>query len=238
MQLFPVCGILHVVNHAWLIVHMQNRRNLSSVVTRAYDPGSNVWIEFRWPSTTTYTSSLRSSHSTTLYMVTASKFSFSTDPLHETWHEAVAPQIWRIDPTVAIVGSYVIVAGGAYDFEEDPLPVELYDMASPCWAECQALHVVLRNSAAASWLSVDVLDQKMYILDKQSGNLCWFDPNTKIWSHTCGTLTLRPDPSIYFSFFAFAGEPLLLVGLMGDPENAKSLGIWEVNYDGFDCEEI
>ncbi|KAI3923196.1 hypothetical protein MKX01_004293 [Papaver californicum] len=217
---------------------MQSRRNLSLVIARAYDPGSNVWIEFTGPSTsTTYTSSLRSSCSNTLYMLTPSKISFSTDSFHETWHEVVAPRIWRTDPAVAIVGSYFVVSGGSYDFEEDPLAVELYDMASPApsWSVCQPLPVVLRNSASASWLSVDVLDQKIYLLDKQSGELCLFDTNTKIWSlQACGTLALRPDSSIYFSVFGFAGEHLI----MGDSENAKSLGIWEVNRNGFNCEEI
>ncbi|KAI3920940.1 hypothetical protein MKW98_027650 [Papaver atlanticum] len=223
----------------WLVVHMQNRRNLSLVMSRAYDPGSNVWIEFTGPSPTTYTSSLRSSCSNnTLYMLTPSKFSFSTDPLHEKWHEFAAPRIWRTDPAVSIVGSYPVVAGGAYDFEKDPLAVEIYDMASPGWSMCQPLPVALRNSAAASWLSVDVQDHKMYLLDKQSGKLCWFDTNAKIWSEGSGTLTLHPDPSIYFSVFGFAGERLILVGLMGDSENAKSLGIWEVNCNGFDSKEI
>ncbi|KAI3944846.1 hypothetical protein MKW92_002213 [Papaver armeniacum] len=222
----------------WLMVHMQNRRNPSLVMTHAYDPGSNVWIEFSGPSTTTYTSSLRSSCSNTLYALTPSKFSFSTDPLHETWHEVAAPRIWRADPTVAIIGSYVVVAGGAFDFEEAPLAVELYDIASPGWSLCQPLPVVFRNSAAASWLSVDVQNNKMYLLDKQSGTLCWLDRDTEIWSDGCGTLTLRPDPYIYFSVFGFAGDRLILVGLMGDSENAKSLGIWEVNCNGFDCQEI
>ncbi|KAI3878527.1 hypothetical protein MKX03_023977 [Papaver bracteatum] len=222
----------------WLVVHMQNRRNLSLVMSRAYDPGSNVWIEFTGPSPTTYTSSLRSSCSNTLYMLTYSKFSFSTDPLHEKWHEFAAPRIWRTDPAVAIVGSYPVVAGGAYDFEKDPLAVEIYDMASPGWSMCQPLPVALRNSAAASWLSVDVQDHKMYLLDKQSGKLCWFDTNAKIWSESSYTLTLHPDPSIYFSVFGFAGERLILVGLMGDSENAKSIGIREVNCNGFDSKEI
>ncbi|KAI3865614.1 hypothetical protein MKX03_028758 [Papaver bracteatum] len=222
----------------WLIVHMQNPRNLSLVITHAYDPGSNVWIEFTRPSTTSYTSSIRSSCSNTLYMLTPSKFSFSTDPLHETWHEVAAPRIWRSDPAVAIVGSYVVVAGGAYDFEEAPLAVELYGIASRGWFMYQPLPIMLRNSAAASWLSVDVQDNKMYLFDKLSGKLCWLDTNTKIWSEGCITLTLHPDPSIYFSVFGFAGDRLILVGLLGDSENARSLGIWEVNCNGFDCEEI
>ncbi|KAI3878130.1 hypothetical protein MKX03_036929 [Papaver bracteatum] len=246
----------------WLIVHMQNPRNLSLVITHAYDPGSNVWIEFTRPSTTSYTSSILSSCSNTLYMLTPSKFSFSTDPLHETWHEVAS---WRsfcpiqsslrlfkcLDCWIicclyrttnlsdaAIVGSYVVVAGGAYDFEEAPLAVELYGIASRGWFMYQPLPIMLRNSAAASWLSVDVQDNKMYLFDKLSGKLCWLDTNTKIWSEGCITLTLHPDTSIYFSVFGFAGDRLILVGLLGDSENARSLGIWEVNCNGFDCEEI
>ncbi|RZC73053.1 hypothetical protein C5167_048532 [Papaver somniferum] len=222
----------------WLIINVQSRRSLSSTTTHAYDPSSNVWIEITGPSTVAYTSPLRASHSDTLYMLSPSKFSFSSDLLHELWLDVVGPRVWRTDPVVAIVGSCIVVAGGTCDFEDDPLTVEIYDTASPGWFTCQPIPNIPKDSAASTWLSVAVSDHKMYLLEKHSGTFCSFDTNTKTWSGASGSFDLRPDPAIYFSVIGFAGGRLILVGLMGDPENVESLRIWEVNCDSFYCEEI
>ncbi|KAI3989549.1 hypothetical protein MKX01_031603 [Papaver californicum] len=221
----------------WLIIYVQSRRNLSLTTTHAYDPSSNAWIEITGPSTMTYMAPFRSSLSDTLYMITPSKFSFSADPLHEKWLDIVGPRVWRTDPIVAIVGSCIVVAGGTYDFEDDPLTVEMYDTAYPGWFTCPPIPIILKDSAATTWLSVAVSDHKMYLLEKNSGIFCSFDTSTKRWSGS-GSFVLRPDPSIYFSVIGFAGHHLILVGLMGDAENAESLRIWEVNCDGFYCKEI
>ncbi|RZC56976.1 hypothetical protein C5167_015825 [Papaver somniferum] len=131
------------------------------------------------------------------------------------------------------------IAGGTYDFEDDPLTVEMYDTACPGWFTCPPIPIILKDSAATTWLSVAVSDHKMYLLEKNSGTFCSFDTNTKRWSETSGSCVLHPDPSIYFSVIGFAGHRLILVGLMGDAdENAESLRIWEVNCDSFDCEEL
>ncbi|KAI3886328.1 hypothetical protein MKW92_016746 [Papaver armeniacum] len=222
----------------WLIINVQTRRNFSSTTTHAYDPSSNVWIEITGTSTVTYTSPLRSSHSDTLYMLNPSKFSFSSDPLHDIWLDVVGPRVWRTDPIVAFVGSCIVVAGGTCDFEDDPLTVEVYDTECPGWFTCQPIPNIPKDSAASSWLSVAVSDHKMHLLEKHSGTFCSFDPSTKTWSETSGSFDLRPDRAIYFSVIGFAGHRLILVGLMGDPENAESLRIWEVNCDSFNCEQI
>ncbi|MCL7034347.1 hypothetical protein MKW94_030574 [Papaver nudicaule] len=208
----------------WLIIYVQSRRNLSVTTAFAYDPSSNVWIHITGPSTMIYTSPLRSSRSDILYMLTASKFSFSPDPLHIMWHDVVGPRVWRTDPIVAIVGSCIVVAGGTYDFEDDPLTVEIYNTEHPGWFTCEPIPIILKDSATATWLSVAVSEHKMYLLEKNSGIFCSFNTNTKRWSET--------------SVIGFAGHRLILVGLMGDSENAESLRIWEVNCDSFYCEEI
>ncbi|KAI3871065.1 hypothetical protein MKX03_010188 [Papaver bracteatum] len=210
----------------WLIINVQSRRNLSSTTTHAYDPSSNVWIEITGPSTMTYTSPLWSSRSDTLYMLSPSKFIFSSDPLHDIWIDVVGPRVWRTDPIVAIVGSCIVVAGGTCDFEDDPLTVEVYDTDCPGWFTCQPIPNIPKDSAASTWLSVAVSDRKMYLLEKNSGTFC------------SGSFDLRPDPAIYFSVIGFTGGRLMLVGLMGDAENVESLRIWEVNCDNFNCEEI
>ncbi|RZC57566.1 hypothetical protein C5167_004870 [Papaver somniferum] len=157
------------------------------------------------PSNVTYTSPLRSSHSDTLYMLSPSKFSLSSDPLHEMWLDVVGPKVWRTDPIVAIVGSCIVVAGGTCDFEDDPLTVELYDTACPGWFTCQPIPNIPKDSAASIWLSVAVSDYKMYLLEKKSGTFCSFDPSTKTWSGDIGSFDLRPDPAIYFSVIGFVG---------------------------------
>ncbi|KAI3958462.1 hypothetical protein MKW98_011150 [Papaver atlanticum] len=220
----------------WLIINVQSRRNLSSTTTHAYDPSSNVWIEITGPSTMTYTSPLRSSRSDTLYMLSPLKFSFSSDPLHDIWLDVVGPRVWRTDPIVAIVGSCIVVAGGTCDFEDDPLTVEVYDTACLGWFTCQPIPNIPKDSAASTWLSVAVSDHKMYLLEKNSGTFWSFDPSTKTWSGTSGSLDLGPDPAIYFSVIGFTGGRLILVGLIGDAENVEK--IWEVNCDSFNCEEI
>ncbi|KAL6987642.1 hypothetical protein U1Q18_013389 [Sarracenia purpurea var. burkii] len=71
-----------------------------------------------------------SSHFNLLYMLSPSKLSFSLNLLHLTWHHVEAPLVWRVDPIVVAIGRCVVVAGGTYDFEDDPLAVEIYDVES------------------------------------------------------------------------------------------------------------
>ncbi|KAF2292771.1 hypothetical protein GH714_028089 [Hevea brasiliensis] len=87
-------------------------------------------------------------------MLSPSKFSFSFDPLHLTWHNVDSPLVWRTDPIVAVVGHRVIVAGGACDFEDDPLAVEMYDLKTRTWDTCESLPAHFKDSAASTWLSM------------------------------------------------------------------------------------
>ncbi|KAF8378266.1 hypothetical protein HHK36_029605 [Tetracentron sinense] len=218
----------------WLIVHTQSRRNPSMTTIHAYDPHSHVWIEIM-QTQIKFSCTLKSSHSTFLYMLSPSKFTFSFDPLNATWHNVGAPVIWRSDPVVAVVGSRVVIAGGACDFEDDPVAVEMYDIDSGKWDTCQSMPAVMKDFAASTWLSIAVTNQKMYALGKNSGIICSFDPETKRWEDPC---ELRPNLPIFFSVIAISGDRLVLVGLVGDVENIESLSIWDVNCDTFNCKEM
>ncbi|KAK9277443.1 hypothetical protein L1049_006986 [Liquidambar formosana] len=218
----------------WLIVYTLCTRSTYVTTAHAYDPRSHVWIEIKRPQIK-YVSAVRSSHSTLLYVLSASKFSFSFDPLHLKWHHADSPRVWRTDPIVAVVGHLIVIAGGVCDFENDPLAVEIYDLETRTWATCQSMPIKLKDSAAATWLSVAVNDRKMFVTEKSSSIMYSFDPNTMNWE---GPYDLRPDPCMFFSAIVFVGDRLILVGLIGDAENVKSVKMWEVNGEPFECREV
>ncbi|XWS34764.1 hypothetical protein CRYUN_Cryun21dG0065500 [Craigia yunnanensis] len=112
----------------WLFVHTQSIHAPHATTAFAYDPRSSIWLKIHQKLPTRHVSALRSSDSKLLYALTPSKFSFSIDRFRLTWHHANPPAVWRTDPVVAVVGNRIIVAGGACDFEDDPLAVELYDI--------------------------------------------------------------------------------------------------------------
>ncbi|KAJ4711067.1 F-box/kelch-repeat protein [Melia azedarach] len=219
----------------WLLVHMQRTRSPHLTTTHAYDPRSHVWIHLDQPQpSVNYVSALRSSHSPLLYMLSPSKFSFSFDPLHLTWHDVDAPQLWRTDPIVAVVGRNVVIAGGASEFEDDdPLAVDMYNLETRAWERCQTMPTILKDSAASSWLSVAVVNsRKLYVTEKYSGLTYSFDPESKSWY---GPYDLRPDQNICFSAITFAKDRLILVGLTGGVnEDVKSVKLWEVKGEWLD----
>ncbi|KAK9276850.1 hypothetical protein L1049_006387 [Liquidambar formosana] len=218
----------------WLIIHTQTTRSPYVTTAHAYDPRSHVWIEINRPPIMN-ASPLRSSHSTLLYALSPSKFSFSFDPLHLTWHHADSPRVWRTDPIVAAVGNRIVVAGGVCDFEDDPLAVEMYDLESRTWATCQSMPTKLKESAASTWLSVAANGRKVLVTEKSLGIMYSFDPKTKGWE---GPYDLNPDPCMLSSVIAFAGDRLVLLGLIGDAETVKSVKMWEVSGETFECREM
>ncbi|KAF5198831.1 F-box/kelch-repeat protein [Thalictrum thalictroides] len=220
----------------WLIAHIQNSRNFSLLVRCVFDHESLVWTEVPCVNEPFTCVPIRSSGSNLLYMLTPSKFSFSLDPLLKAkWHHVQGPKVSRLDPVVAVIGSCILIAGGIYDFEDDPLAVEVYDNKSQQWEICQSMPNFYKDSASTTWLSVAVSDKKMFLLEKSSGTFCTFDPEMKLWGDT---FALKPNGSIFFSLIGFSNNRLLLIGLIGNTENVESLKIWEVNCDTFICNEV
>ncbi|KAK9276349.1 hypothetical protein L1049_005881 [Liquidambar formosana] len=218
----------------WLVVHTQASRPPYVTTSHAYDPRSHVWIEIKQPPIK-YVSALRSSHSTLLYMLSPSKLSFSFDPLHQAWHQTDAPLVWRTDPIVALVGDRIVIAGGTCDFEDDPLAVEMYDLKTRTWDTCESMPAILKDSSASTSLSIAATPHHMLVTEKSSGITYSFDPNTKNWQ---GPYDLRSDPCTFFSVIGFAGDRLILVGVIGDAENVKGVKMWEVNGESLECGEI
>lgn len=218
----------------WLIVHTQRSRYPYPTTTHAYDPESNMWIEIRRPPID-YVSTLRSSHSNLLYMLSPSKLSLSFDPLHLTWHDAVAPKVSRIDPVVAVVGRHVVIAGGAYDFEDDPLAVEVYDLQSQQWTKSDPMPEFFNGSAASLWLSVASSDPHLFVMEKTSGVTYSFNPNNNTWS---GPYDLRPDHRVFYSVIGFLNDRLIVIGMFGEAEDVDGVKLWEVNSESFELNEI
>lgn len=223
----------------WLVVHTQGRRSSCTSAVHAFDPRSGLWIEVveldpcRPP--TKLSSAIRSSNSTLLYSLSPTRLSFSFDPLKLTWHHVAAPVVWRTDPVVALVGSSIVVAGGACDFEDDPLSVETYDLRTGVWSACQPMPAILKDSNASVWLSVAADRRRMYVTEKASGVTYSYDPEAQAW---CGPYDLKPDQNVYYSVLVFSGDQLILVGLTGSAENFKSLKLWEISSDLSESEEI
>lgn len=218
----------------WLILHTQSSRSPYLTTMEAYDPASNLWIEIHQPPID-YVFALRSSQSNLLYMLSPSKLSFSFDPLHLTWHHAVAPRVWRIDPMVAVVGKHVVVAGGACDFEQDPLAVEIYDVESQKWTKPEPMPEFFKESASSTWHSIASDDYRLFIVEKNSGILHTFDPVTNTWY---GPYDLHPDHLIFHSSIGFSGDTLILIGMLDDSGDVISIKLWEVNRQSFECVEI
>lgn len=224
----------------WLLLHRQSQRTTAPYLTttHAYDARSHVWIEIKINQPSSFDFLLRSSHSTLLYTLSPSKFSFSFDPLHLTWHHVEAPRVWRADPVVALVGDKVVVAGGACDFEDDLLAVEMYSLDTRTWEISQSMPTILKDSAASTWLSVAVNTHQLYVTEKYSGVAFSFDPSTQRW---CGPFNLRPfdhEKEVFYSVITSANDRLIAAGLTGDAEDVKGLKIWQVNIKGESLQEL
>ncbi|XP_014519451.1 F-box/kelch-repeat protein At1g23390 [Vigna radiata var. radiata] len=237
IHLVPVCHVSNSWKRAvssslahlrpikpWLIVLTQNPRASHVTKLHGYDPRSHVWLEIK-NYTCPHSSPVRSSHSSLLYTLTPAEFAFSLDALHLHWNHAPSPRVWRTDPIVARVGSRVVVAGGACEFEDDPLAVEIYDVESCAWETCPSMPELLKDSTASSWLSVAVTGEVMHLTEKHSGLTYSFDTVTKKWE---GPFDLRPDESVFHCVTGTLGERLMVAGLVGGFGNVRSVKLWEV----------
>ncbi|CAI8587574.1 unnamed protein product [Vicia faba] len=225
----------------WLIILSQTTLSSRVNIAHAYDPRSHSWIKItkHQPLIKKHReiSTVRSSHSTLLYTISPSEFTFSLDALHLGWHQAPAPRVWRVDPIVALVGKRVVVAGGACDFEDDPLAVEMYDTENHRdWIMCPSMPATLKSASASTWISVAVVGETMYMTEKNSGLTYSFNPITMNWE---GPYDLRPDESVFYSVTGLLSEKLTVAGLVGEPGNVREIILWAVKEElGSGMEEI
>ncbi|KAL2543212.1 F-box/kelch-repeat protein [Abeliophyllum distichum] len=129
-----------------------------------------------------------------------------------------------------------LLQGGGCDYQDDPLPVEIYNIATRAWHTCDTtMPGNLKDSAASTWLSITTTNEKLFVAEKQSGLTYWFDPNSRCWS---GPYKLNPNQPIYDHNIGTSNDDLILVGLCKNIENVEQVKIWKVEKENFQCEEI
>uniref|UniRef100_A0A0D9YDR9 F-box domain-containing protein n=1 Tax=Oryza glumipatula TaxID=40148 RepID=A0A0D9YDR9_9ORYZ len=222
----------------WLVVHLHGRRRR----TAAYDPHSGAWVTVPAArhDTPSHVRLVRGAGGDRVCALSLSGLAVSGDPLGKDVCVALkAPGVWRVDPVFAAVGDRVVALGGACQLAlgegEDASVVEVHESGS--WTACGPMPAELRESAAATWLSVAATDQRVYLTDRSTGWASWFDPAKQQWGPTC---RLRPDATV--STWGLApgrggAERLVLFGAKrcGRAEQAKSrvvIQAWEVDGDG------
>uniref|UniRef100_A0ACD5VKM1 Uncharacterized protein n=1 Tax=Avena sativa TaxID=4498 RepID=A0ACD5VKM1_AVESA len=225
----------------WLVVHLHGRRRRT---TAAYDPHSGAWLTVQAPrhATPSHVRLVRGARGDRVCALSLSGLDVAGDPLGTSACVAMkAPSVWRVDPVFAAVGDRVVALGGACQLAlaegEDAAAVEVHESGS--WIACDPMPAALRESAAATWLSVAATDQRVYLADRATGWASWFDPSKRRWGPT---RRLAPDASV--STWGVApgragagAERLVLFGAKRQGEGPASrvvIQTWEVDGDGLD----
>ncbi|XP_047092090.1 F-box/kelch-repeat protein At1g23390-like [Lolium rigidum] len=231
----------------WLLVHLHGRRCRRR--TCAYDPHSGAWLTVeapRQPATSSpppYVRVVHGAHGDRACALTASSLDVAGDPLGTSAPVSLSPPgAWRADPVLAAVGDRLVALGGACQLLAAPedTGVEVHEGGS--WAACGPMPAELRESAAATWLSVAATEQRVYVADRTTGWASWFDPSKRRWG---STRRLRPDAGVSTWGIApgRAGAGLVLFGAKrcrGDEANATTakseviVQTWEVDGDALD----
>ncbi|XP_054824711.1 F-box/kelch-repeat protein At1g23390-like [Prosopis cineraria] len=177
------------------MVYTHTSRAPHVINTHAYDPRSRAWVQMREPSAVRPTvASLRSSHSSLLYMLSSTALAFSSRP-HPSH---LAP---RRRPARVSNGSNCRPRGSPHRrswrsvrVRGRPFAVEIYDLRRRTWDTCESMPAILKGSATSTWLSVAVVGHRMHVTEKISGVTHTFHPETNTWQ---GPYDLRPDQSVY-----------------------------------------
>jgi hypothetical protein len=118
------------------------------------------------------------------------------------WVESASMSCWRHQqPVVCYLGgptyNHIFVVGGVCDFEGeeiDPLCAEMLDLNSGVWELLDPLPHQFKASASSTWLSSAVFSDRIYLLERYSGDCCYFDLEMKRWK-IVGKLRPPPPPS-------------------------------------------
>ncbi|KAJ3704485.1 hypothetical protein LUZ61_008190 [Rhynchospora tenuis] len=216
----------HPRRSPWLLLRCLRR----PTSLHAFDPFSTSWLSLHTttqPDAHATTTFLSASTGDRLHTLSASTIALSEDPFATHWRkEAKAPKVWRKDAVVAQVGRWVVVAGGGcpmvLDEGEEVGAVEVYDNQAGTWESAEPIPVQFDGSAYATWLSAAASDERLYVMEKKTGLVGWFDPRSKRWGPTC---QLRLDPAV--SAWAIAmgrDERLVAVGQSG-----TKVRFWELD---------
>jgi hypothetical protein len=237
----------------WLLLCHYLRPNSLDFTIHAFDPSSCTWLSIPEQSYLNMHGNqvtprfLSGSGGDRLYTLSLSKLAVSEDPFGARWFlEAEAPKVWRQDAVLAEVGRWMVVAGGGclvplYDGEE-VRTVEVYDKTTASWQLAEPMPMQFDGSAFSTWLSVASSDQRLYVIERKTGVVSWFDPECKKWGPTCG-LNSSHDVSAW-AVAKGPGKRLLVVGV-GTTIQSKlvHVRIWEVDVENLQvvdnkCEEM
>lgn len=136
------------------------------------------------------------------------------------------------------MGRWVLVVGGECccierDYEEEG-SVEIYDKQTRNWKSAELMPVVYEGSTSATWLSIVATSKRLYIIERKTGWLSWFDPESKRWGST-SQLRLDPAVSAWAITNGINEKKLLLVGVGrfsgGEPGGGVKVRFWEVEGD-------
>lgn len=226
----------------WLLLRCLRHPKSSSYSIHALDPYSNTWISIachnhvsKQPSVIPYF--LCGSTRDRLYTLSPSKMAVFKDPFGITRQLQVkGPKVWRQDPVVAEVGRWIVVAGGGFltdlDEGDEEGAVEVFDKNTEKWELAQPMPWKFDGSTYATWLSVAASDTRLYVIDKKTGWMSQFDPESKKWGPTRQILPEQPISA--WSLGTAGKERLLLVGAGKKEESHKGvmeLRFWEIDGD-------
>ncbi|KAJ3686026.1 hypothetical protein LUZ61_015190 [Rhynchospora tenuis] len=201
----------HPRRSPWLLLRCLRRLTSPAPYSlHAFDPFSTSWLSFPQYSTCTshtkpkptdggaMTTFLCASTGDRLYTLSTSTMEVSKDPFGTQWRrEAKAPKVWRRDVVVVEVGWWVVVAGDGcpmvLEEREEVGAVEVYDKQAGTWESAEPIPVQFDGSTYATWLSAAVSDERLYVMEKKTGLVGWFDPQSKRWGPTC---QLRLNPAV------------------------------------------
>lgn len=142
---------------------------------------------------------------------------------------------------------HIFVVGGVCDFEgdseiDDPFRAEMLDLNSGVWELLDPLPSQFKASASATWLSSAVSNDRIYLLERYSGDCCYFDLQRKHWELVGKLLRPPPPPSssslvdeeqlgglILLSANSKKGLGLLVGGLWRDDGGIMSFRVWSFN---------
>ncbi|KAJ4821670.1 Kelch repeat-containing F-box-like protein [Rhynchospora pubera] len=238
-----VCSSLVYRPHQrpWLILRDLRSPKSSAFSIHALDPYSRSWVSVTRRSISDRPFEMvgpcfmRRSTGDRFCALMFRKMTISKDPFGARWEQDTkAPRKFRLDPVVAEVGWWILVVGGECsidrDYEEEG-PVEVYDKRTGVWESAGLMPVVFEGSTCAAWLSVVASSKRLYVMERKSGWLSWFDPESKRWGPV---RQMRPDPGVSaWAITVGYGEKLLLFGARRgrDGDGVMKVKIWEVEGD-------
>jgi hypothetical protein len=107
--------------------------------------------------------------------------------------------------------------------------VEVFDKETAVWELAEPMPTMFDGSTYATWLSVAVSAKRLYVIEKNTGWISWFDPESGKWGPT---KQLRPDLSVSkWAIGVIGKERLLLVGagsLVEESKGVMKVRAWEV----------